>query len=278
MALSRVKTWISGEVLTHTDLNAEFDNLLNNALSLISPLTGNLAFGGYRATGLSLGSVSDPSVQFTGDTNSGVYSSGPDTVDIAAGAVRAASFATAASGVNYFLFTPSATTAAISLDAAGSDTNIGINIDTKGTGAHVFRTAGGSTERMRMTGDGRFLIGTTTTAGSSSGDICLANNTNVNFLNAAGTSGYGMRGDSSNNLSFSTRNSKFVFNDNASGALINLLFENSGGGIHIVDESSAAHTAPASGVIIYAIDNGAGKTQLMAIFPTGAAQQLAIQP
>ena len=62
MVLSRVKTWISGEVLTHTDLNAEFDNLLNNALSLISPL------------------VSDSSVQFTGDTNSGVYSSGPDRV------------------------------------------------------------------------------------------------------------------------------------------------------------------------------------------------------
>lgn len=41
-------------------------------------------------------------------------------------------------------------------------------------------------------------------------------------------------------------------------------------------------TAPAAGatntVRIYAQDNGAGKTQLMAIFPTGAAQQLAIEP
>lgn len=41
-------------------------------------------------------------------------------------------------------------------------------------------------------------------------------------------------------------------------------------------------TAPAAGasdtVRIYAVDNGAGKTQLMALFATGAAQQIAIQP
>lgn len=41
MALGRVKTWIA-EVLTASDLNAEFNNILNNALSLISPLTGTL--------------------------------------------------------------------------------------------------------------------------------------------------------------------------------------------------------------------------------------------
>jgi hypothetical protein len=44
----------------------------------------------------------------------------------------------------------------------------------------------------------------------------------------------------------------------------------------------AEMTAPGAGaantVRIYALDNGSGKTQLMAIFNTGAAQQLAIQP
>ena len=44
----------------------------------------------------------------------------------------------------------------------------------------------------------------------------------------------------------------------------------------------AEMTTPGAGaantVRIYAVDNGAGKTQLMAIFNTGAAQQLAIQP
>lgn len=41
-------------------------------------------------------------------------------------------------------------------------------------------------------------------------------------------------------------------------------------------------TAPAAGaantVRLYAEDNGSGKTRLMAIFPTGAAQQVAIEP
>lgn len=41
-------------------------------------------------------------------------------------------------------------------------------------------------------------------------------------------------------------------------------------------------TAPAAGaantVRIYAVDNGSGKTQLMALFATGAAQQIAIEP
>lgn len=42
MALARVKSWVALEVLFAADLNGEFNNILNNALSLISPLTGNL--------------------------------------------------------------------------------------------------------------------------------------------------------------------------------------------------------------------------------------------
>jgi len=42
VSISRVKTWVALEVLFASDLNAEFNNVLNNGLSLISPLTGNL--------------------------------------------------------------------------------------------------------------------------------------------------------------------------------------------------------------------------------------------
>ena len=49
MAITRIKTFITGEVLTASDLNSELDNPINNALSLISPLTGNLDFGTTRA-------------------------------------------------------------------------------------------------------------------------------------------------------------------------------------------------------------------------------------
>lgn len=57
MALSRLKTWIAGEVLTASDLNSEFNNVLNNALTLISPLTADLAAGGFKLTGLGAGAA-----------------------------------------------------------------------------------------------------------------------------------------------------------------------------------------------------------------------------
>ena len=48
---------------------------------------------------------------------------------------------------------------------------------------------------------------------------------------------------------------------------------------HQYFNESAAPAAPAANcAVIYAQDNGAGKTQLMARFPTGAAQQIAIEP
>jgi len=43
-------------------------------------------------------------------------------------------------------------------------------------------------------------------------------------------------------------------------------------------EMTAPGVAPANAVRVYAEDNGAGKTRLMAIFQSGAAQQLAIEP
>ena len=92
MALTRLYQFDTGTVLAEADIEGEFDQIYGSSLSLISPLTGNLAFGGNLATGLSLGTVSGPSVQFTGDTNTGFYSSAADTVDIATGGVRAASF------------------------------------------------------------------------------------------------------------------------------------------------------------------------------------------
>lgn len=46
MALSRLKTW-GAEVLAYADLNAEFNNILNNASSLISPALANLDMDGF---------------------------------------------------------------------------------------------------------------------------------------------------------------------------------------------------------------------------------------
>jgi hypothetical protein len=52
-----------------------------------------------------------------------------------------------------------------------------------------------------------------------------------------------------------------------------------GDGFHqLAGRSSAPSIPPANTVRIWAEDNGAGKTRLMALFPTGVAQQIAIEP
>lgn len=52
-----------------------------------------------------------------------------------------------------------------------------------------------------------------------------------------------------------------------------------GAGMIQLQEVASAPSAPAAdNVIIYAIDNGSGKTQLMALFSSGAAQEIAIAP
>lgn len=45
MALSRVKTWNRNEILLSTDLNAEFNNILQNGSSLVFPLSADLDVG-----------------------------------------------------------------------------------------------------------------------------------------------------------------------------------------------------------------------------------------
>ena len=96
MAQSRVKTWSSAEVLTASDLNAEFNNILNNALSLISPLTGTLDISNERLDDIHIGTAADPSLNFNGDTNTGFYSPAADQFGISTGGVVGATFAATA--------------------------------------------------------------------------------------------------------------------------------------------------------------------------------------
>lgn len=52
MALTRVHVWSPGEILTASDLNVEFNNLLNFPILLISPTTGPINFNLQAHTGL----------------------------------------------------------------------------------------------------------------------------------------------------------------------------------------------------------------------------------
>jgi hypothetical protein len=52
MSLARVKVWIPGDVLTAADLNGEFNNIINNPITLISPSTGAINFNLQAHTNL----------------------------------------------------------------------------------------------------------------------------------------------------------------------------------------------------------------------------------
>lgn len=92
MAIAMVKTQVDGGDILAADWNTEFLNIINNAVSLVSPLLGDLALGGFNLTGLSAGSVGSPSLSFTGDTNTGIYSRTADTLNGSAGGVLACEF------------------------------------------------------------------------------------------------------------------------------------------------------------------------------------------
>ena len=71
----------------------------------------------------------------------------------------------------------------------------------------------------------------------------------------------------------------YTVNTDTSSPGMKLVTATGSGGIFLEGyEQTAPPAAPANGYRIYAQDNGAGKTQLMVIFASGAAQQLAIEP
>jgi hypothetical protein len=113
---------------------------------------------------------------FTGDTNTGLYNSAADTLDFAAGGVRALQLGTTASAVNYLALTPAATGNSPTLTAAGSDSNVGLNFVGKGTGTLAFTssaTTGTTTSsaftfnaNSLTTGTGMYLASSSLTSGT----------------------------------------------------------------------------------------------------------------
>ncbi len=69
MAVARVKTWVNDEVLTASDLNAEFNNILNNGESLGWPATGSKDLNGQEFI-------------LDADGDSSITADSDDTIDI----------------------------------------------------------------------------------------------------------------------------------------------------------------------------------------------------
>lgn len=119
-SLTRVKTWVS-EVLFAADLNAEFDNLINNGISLVFPADATLDFNGQK---LILDSDADSSIQVTVD----------DRLDMALKAVTLFRFDGTAVGVQDGLDFTAGAAGTVSIDAVGVSGAISINLVPKGTG------------------------------------------------------------------------------------------------------------------------------------------------
>jgi hypothetical protein len=154
---------------------------------LISPLTGNLNVGGNTLQNISAGTVGSPGAYFNNDSNTGLYASAADTVDITAGGIRSASFATVASGVNYVNHTPAVTTAGPIVAAAGTDTDIELNVTGKGAYGTLFNTNSGSPKANNMY-RGAVVKGWLNFNGT--GTIAIRSSYNVTSITDDGTGDY----------------------------------------------------------------------------------------
>lgn len=160
----------------------------------------------------------------------------------------------------------------------------------------------GSLLDLQVNGVSKFRI-------NSSGDIQPGSDRGIQFLTQNGTwiATLGTNGDPQINLGtlginysrgkwdnsglWVSQNRYIAFTDSEQGGAVDTRLyrteaavlavrggaTSTGGAIELLEQ-----TAPAAGsantVRLYAVDNGAGKTQLMALFSSGAAQQIAIQP
>lgn len=131
MAQPRLKSWVPNEVLTASDLNAEFNNILNNGEDVPFPATKSKDFNGFE---LILDADADTSI--TADTD--------DRVDFKVqGQDLFRMDGTTASSVNGMDFVGSATGNAVQIAATGSDTNVDLQIRSKGSGNVILADSGG---------------------------------------------------------------------------------------------------------------------------------------
>lgn len=116
MAISRVKTW-GEELLDNDDLNAEFNNILNNARSLISPLTGALDFDGKEAI---LDADADTSITADTDDQIDFKIGGTDTFRMTATSLTALNGAAIASGATWIQTVTGTAAATVSVEGFSS--------------------------------------------------------------------------------------------------------------------------------------------------------------
>ncbi len=110
--------------------------------------TGAITSGGnVSASGAfiaAVGSVGAPSHTIVGRTDTGMWSSAIGTLDFSVGAVRGLRILPAVSGVNYFAVFPNTAGNRPGLSVEGTDTNIGMSFNAKGSGDFAWFGNGGT--------------------------------------------------------------------------------------------------------------------------------------
>ena len=132
------------------------------------------------------GSTAAPAYAFRSSASTGMfYAPGASTVGFALGGVTVGAFIKTGSAVNYVALNASPTGVGVGVIATGTDTNVALTLDTKGTG-QVALAVGGSIKQI-VDSSGRILVGHAITAGTGAGDVVLASQHSLRSVNAAGT-------------------------------------------------------------------------------------------
>ncbi len=121
MAISRIKVWSSGEVLTSADLNGEINNIILAGTDLVFPAGKAFGMAGFAINLDPLGTSS-------------ISASVNGRIDLALAGTTLFRFNTVASAVNGIDLTASATLNPVTVAPFGSDTDIGWNLNAKGAG------------------------------------------------------------------------------------------------------------------------------------------------
>ena len=139
MAISRLKTWIAGEVLSASDLNGEFNNIVNNGEDLGWPATKSKDLDGQ-----SLLLDSDADSHFTADTD--------DRLDLALAGVDLFRWdGTVATPVNGIDFIARATGSPASIQAQGSDSNVALDLrDDNGNELLIFSAVASAVNQIQI--------------------------------------------------------------------------------------------------------------------------------
>ena len=141
MAVTRAKTWIDTEILSHTDLNAEFDNILDNGEDVGWPATKTRSMAGFK---LDLDSDGDTSITADTDDQIDIEIAGADDFQFTANrfTVLSGSNITAASGTtgmtDGFLFIPAAAGAPSGAVTIDTTTLAAVYYDTTNEALYVY--------------------------------------------------------------------------------------------------------------------------------------------